>query len=312
MRAFSNDSTNSTDSSTAVGILASVVAYCFWGLMPLYWRQLAEAAPVEILAHRIIWSFAFIMAGLVVAGRLPSAARVLGRLLRSPRENGTFIIVLAAVFASVNWLVNILGVNTGRVVELGLGMFLTPLATVALGVIVFSERLSGLRLVAVLLAACGVVVLIAGLDRFPWIAIGVSASWAIYGALKKKVTIDAADSVAIEHGLLLVPALAYIFFAPGGYASHFAGGFSSGLSLLLIGTGIMTSIPMVLFSVSAQKLPMTLLGIIQYLNPVLTLSVGVVVFAEPVTDAEKAALAFIFAAVVLYVVSSRQKQNPAS
>ena len=302
MRAFSNDSTNSTDSSTAVGILASVVAYCFWGLMPLYWRQLAEAAPVEILAHRIIWSFVFIMAGLVVAGRLPSAARVLGRLLRSPRENGTFIIVLAAVFASVNWLVNILGVNTGRVVELGLGMFLTPLATVALGVIVFSE----------LLAACGVVVLIAGLDRFPWIAIGVSASWAIYGALKKKVTIDAADSVAIEHGLLLVPALAYIFFAPGGYASHFAGGFSSGLSLLLIGTGIMTSIPMVLFSVSAQKLPMTLLGIIQYLNPVLTLSVGVVVFAEPVTDAEKAALAFIFAAVVLYVVSSRQKQNPAS
>ena len=302
MRAFSNDSTNSTDSSTAVGILASVVAYCFWGLMPLYWRQLAEAAPVEILAHRIIWSFVFIMAGLVVAGRLPSAARVLGRLLRSPRENGTFIIVLAAVFASVNWLVNILGVNTGRVVELGLGMFLTPLATVALGVIVFS----------VLLAACGVVVLIAGLDRFPWIAIGVSASWAIYGALKKKVTIDAADSVAIEHGLLLVPALAYIFFAPGGYASHFAGGFSSGLSLLLIGTGIMTSIPMVLFSVSAQKLPMTLLGIIQYLNPVLTLSVGVVVFAEPVTDAEKAALAFIFAAVVLYVVSSRQKQNPAS
>lgn len=294
-----------TLSPGAVGILSSVLAYCFWGLMPLYWRRLAEAAPVEILAHRIIWSFVFITAGLAAAGRLPAAARVLGRLVLAPRDSGALIIVLASVFAALNWLVNIVGVNTGRVVELGLGMFLTPLATVAIGVVVFSERLSGARLAAVLLAALSVAVLVAGLDRFPWIAVGVSSTWAIYGALKKKVAIDPGDSVAIEHGLMLLPALAFILLSPGGYARHFLEGFDSHLSLFLIGTGIVTSIPMVLFSLSAQKLPMTVLGIVQYLNPVLTLSVGVLVFSEPVTTAEKAALALIAAAVALYIASSR-------
>ncbi len=296
-----------TRSSTWTGTLSAVAAYCIWGLMPLYWRELTSAAPLEVLAHRIIWSFVFISLGLIVAGRFGETMRVMRRLVTAPSESGALILVLAALFASANWLVHIVGVGSGRVVELGFGMFLTPLATVAIGVVVFSEKLTGLRLLAVGCAACGVGVLVAGLDRFPWIAILVSSTWAVYGALKKKVRIPAGESVAIEHALMTVPALVLLAASPAGYAAHFAGGFESGLSLFLIGSGLVTSIPMVLFSLSAQRLPMTLLGIIQYINPVLTFALGVVVFDEPLGTAEKAATLLILAAVVLYAASTRQK-----
>ena len=299
--------TNDATKAGSGGIVSAIVAYCFWGVMPVYWSLLSEATNVEILAHRIIWSLVFILFILIVKRQLGLTIETFKKLLVNPRKYGTVVIVLATLFASANWLVNIVGVNTGRVVELGLGTFLTPLATVAIGVVFFHEKLSRLRLLAIILAACGVAVLIAGLDRFPWIAVSVSGTWAIYGALKKKVIIHPMQSVAIEHAILFVPATAFLFSPQGIYAAHFLQGLDSGLSYALMGTGVMTSIPMILFSLAAQRLPMTVLGIIQYLAPVITLLSGVFIFREGMTTAELIALGFILSAVVLYIVSGRQK-----
>ena len=178
---------NKANSTDAAGVASAVIAYCFWGFMPLYWHLMAEASHVEVLAHRIIWSLLFIVLMLVFKGEFAQTLAACRTLAAKSNRNAAGIIVLASMFASLNWLINIVGVNTGRVVELGLGMFLTPLATVAIGIVFFSERLTRLRALAVGLAACSVVILAAGLDRFPWIAVGVSSTWAIYGALKKKV-----------------------------------------------------------------------------------------------------------------------------
>ena len=301
---MTNLSGNKSNSADAAGLSSAVIAYCFWGFMPLYWHLMAEASHVEVLAHRIIWSLLFIALMLFFKGQLFQTLATCRTLAVKSNRKVAGIIVLASMFASLNWLINIVGVNTGRVVELGLGMFLTPLATVAIGIAFFSERLTRIKALAMGFAACSVVILASGLDRFPWIAVGVSSTWAIYGALKKKVAIAPMDSVFVEHVLMFAPALGFLCLAPGGYAGHFCSGFDSGLSWILMGTGVMTSIPMILFSLAAQRLPMTMLGVIQYLNPVLTLAVGVFVFAEPVAAAELGALVCILAAVFLFVASS--------
>ena len=159
----------------------------------------------------------------------------------------------------------------------------------------------------VALAVIGVGVLITGLDRFPWFAVLVSSTWAIYGALKKKIVIEPLKSVGIEHVLMSVPAIIYLLSFDGIFIRHFLSGFDSVTSWALMGTGIVTSVPMILFSLAAQRIPMTILGIIQYTCPITTFLLGVFYFQEPVTSTELTALSFIAAAVVLYVLGNRQK-----
>ena len=301
----SNDSQNK---GLTLGILSALGAYCIWGMIALYWKLLTEADDVEILAHRIVWSLVFVIGLLIVKHQLGSTLRLLKNLFTAPKENHTLLLVLATVCASANWLVNIVGVTAERVVELSLGTFLTPLATMAIGVVVFSEKISKVRLTAIALAAIGVAVLITGLDRFPWIAILVSSTWATYGALKKKIVIEPLKSVAIEHILMVGPALAYLLSSQGYYLTHFAEGFNGHLSWALMGTGIVTSVPMIFFSFAAQRLPMTVLGIIQFLSPVLTFLLGLFVFKEPVTTAEFIALGCILCAVGLYILGNQRAQ----
>ena len=300
---------NTASTSYKSGIASAVLSYCFWGLIPLYWALLKGADNVEILAHRIVWSLFFILLMLIVKGQFGATLALLKDLITAPIKNKTLLLLLATIFASANWLINIVAVTADRVVELGLGTFLTPLATMAIGIVFFSERVSKIRMAAIALAVCGVCVLIAGLDRFPWIAVLVSSTWAIYGALKKLIVIDPSKSVAIEHTLMFIPAFAYLLSGSGIFVNHFVNGFSDGISWVLIGTGIVTSIPMILFSLAAQKLPMTVLGIIQFLSPVLTFFLGVFVFKEAVTWAEITALAFILSAVTLYIIGNRKQHS---
>lgn len=291
-----------TNTNTRTGLIAGLIAYAFWGMMPLYWRLLSAAAPVEILAHRIVWSLGFILLILALRGRIRALAGTLKGLFSEHRA--ALIILLATAFASLNWLINIVGVNTGRVVELGIGMFLTPLATVALGTAFFSERLSRAGLLAVGLAAAGVVIMIWSFGRIPWIALGVSSTWAVYGALKKMVRIDAWSSIAAEHLMMSPFALAFLLWLGWHGEGQFLAGPAKPLDLLLAGTGIMTSIPMIAFSIAAQRLPLIALGFVQYLNPVLTLLLGVFFFKEPVTASELVPLSFIWSGILLYLGSS--------
>lgn len=286
------------------GLVSAIGAYCIWGTIALYWALLSAAGDVEILAHRIVWSLIFIVGLLIVKRQLGATFRLFIDLFKNPKENRTILLILATLFASGNWLINIVGVTSGRVVELGMGTFLTPLMTMAIGIVFFSERVSKTRAAAIALAAIGVACLVAGLDRFPWIAILVSTTWATYGALKKKIVIDPLKSVGIEHILMAGPALIYLCSFDGTFIRHFLESFSSGLSWALIGTGVVTSVPMILFSFAAQRLPMTVLGIIQFLSPVLTFCLGIFVFKEAVSIAEVIALGFILSAVLLYILGN--------
>lgn len=291
-----------------VGLLSAIGAYTIWGTITLYWALLADVDSVEVLSHRIIWSLVFVIGLLIIKRKLGETLELLKNLILAPRRNHTLLLLLATFFASANWLVNIMGVSMGRVVELSLGTFLTPLATMAIGVVFFSERVSKIRIAAIALAVIGVGVLITGLDRFPWFAVLVSSTWAIYGALKKKIVIEPLKSVGIEHVLMSVPAIIYLLSFDGIFIRHFLSGFDSVTSWALMGTGIVTSVPMILFSLAAQRIPMTILGIIQYTCPITTFLLGVFYFQEPVTSTELTALSFIAAAVVLYVLGNRQKK----
>lgn len=290
-----------------VGLLSAIGAYTIWGTITLYWALLADVDSVEVLSHRIVWSLVFVIGLLIIRRKLGETLELLKNLILAPRRNHTLLLLLATFFASANWLVNIMGVSMGRVVELSLGTFLTPLATMAIGVVFFSERVSKIRIAAIALAVVGVGVLITGLDRFPWFAVLVSSTWAIYGALKKKIVIEPLKSVGIEHVLMSVPAIIYLLSFDGIFIRHFLSGFDSVTSWALMGTGIVTSVPMILFSLAAQRIPMTILGIIQYTCPITTFLLGVFYFQEPVTSTELTALSFIAAAVVLYVLGNRQK-----
>ncbi len=290
-----------------VGLLSAIGAYTIWGTITLYWALLADVDSVEVLSHRIVWSLVFVIGLLIIRRKLGETLELLKNLILAPRRNHTLLLLLATFFASANWLVNIMGVSMGRVVELSLGTFLTPLATMAIGVVFFSERVSKIRIAAIALAVIGVGVLITGLDRFPWFAVLVSSTWAIYGALKKKIVIEPLKSVGIEHVLMSVPAIIYLLSFDGIFIRHFLSGFDSVTSWALMGTGIVTSVPMILFSLAAQRIPMTILGIIQYTCPITTFLLGVFYFQEPVTSTELTALSFIAAAVVLYVLGNRQK-----
>lgn len=290
-----------------VGLLSAIGAYTIWGTITLYWALLADVDSVEVLSHRIVWSLVFVIGLLIIRRKLGETLELLKNLILAPRRNHTLLLLLATFFASANWLVNIMGVSMGRVVELSLGTFLTPLATMAIGVVFFSERVSKIRIAAIALAVIGVGVLITGLDRFPWFAVLVSSTWAIYGALKKKIVIEPLKSVGIEHVLMSVPAIIYLLSFDGIFIRHFLSGFDSVTSWALMGTGIVTSVPMILFSLAAQRIPMTILGIIQYTCPITTFLLGVFYFEEPVTSTELTALSFIAAAVFLYVLGNRQK-----
>ena len=301
-------SKNETDK---IGILSAIGAYTIWGTITLYWALLADVDSVEVLSHRIVWSLVFVVGLLIVKRKLGETLRLLKDLCFAPRQNHTVLLLLATFFASANWLVNILGVSVGRVVELSLGTFLTPLATMAIGVVFFSERLSKIRIAAIALAIIGVAVLITGLDRFPWFAVLVSSTWAIYGALKKKIVIEPLKSVGIEHVLMSVPAIIYLLSFNGVFIQHFTSGFDDGVSWILMGTGIVTSVPMILFSLAAQRIPMTILGIIQYTCPITTFLLGVFYFKEPVTVTELTALSFIGAAVIFYLLGNHRSNNEA-
>ena len=297
-----------TRRSARAGFLAGVLAYCCWGLIPLYWHLLAAATPTEILSHRIAWTFVFILAVLGFEGRLPELARTVRSLTGPDRRTGV-ILVLAAAFSSANWLVNIAGVNTGHVVELGIGMFLTPLLTVAIGVLAFRERLDRVQWAAVLLALFGLLVMIANFGSFPWFAVGVSSTWATYSALKKKVEISAWLSLAVEHGLMLLPALLYVFYLASSGEGHFLSGLGPRFDLALAAVGIVTAVPMIAFSFAAPRLPLVVLGFIQYINPILTITLGVLFFGESVTLSEAVPLVFIWSGIALYSWAGIRKAN---
>ncbi|HEY1134072.1 MAG TPA: EamA family transporter RarD [Nocardioides sp.] len=255
------------------GFAMGAGAYALWGVFPLYFPLLEPAGPVEILAHRVLWS-TLVMVALVVVLRRTTAVRA---LLRSPRTLG--LLVVAAATISVNWATFIYGVNSGHVLETSLGYFVNPLVTVLMGVLILGERLRPAQWGALGIAALAVVVLTVDYGRLPLVAILLAFSFGTYGLVKKTADVGAVESLAVETVLLAPFAGAYVAWLAATGALVF-GTEGPEQVALFAGLGLITAIPLLLFGGAATRVPMVVLGLLQYLAPILQFVLGLVWFGE--------------------------------
>ena len=279
------------------GLAFGLGAYALWGLFPLYFPLLEPAGGLEIVAHRVVWSLVFIALLLTV---LRAWGRV--RAVLADRR-ALLILVGAAVLISGNWLIFVYGVNSGQVVETSLGYFINPLVSVLLGVVVLSERLRPAQWVAVGIAAVAVTVLTVDYGRPPWIALGLAATFGLYGLLKKLVRVDAAPGLFLETALVVVPALVVIgvLHAQG---EGTAGNNGVGHLLLLIGSGVATAVPLLLFAAATSRIPLSTVGLLQYLTPSMQLAIGVFVYGEPMPPLRLVGFAVVWLALAVFTVDT--------
>lgn len=280
--------------------MAALSTYLIWGVLPLYWNLLARAEANEILAHRIIWSFFFMVVVLMVTKRWQSFKEDCRALWQNKKRGA--ILLLAAFTISLNWLTYIWAVNHGHVIDTSIGYYINPLMSVLFGIVFFRERISGLKKISLLLAAIGIVLMTYELGKLPWVAVVLAVSFSVYGALKKQLHLNPFSSITLET-LLMVPfAVPYIGMLMMSPANHFSLA-TPDLALYLMGTGVVTAVPLVLFSYGANLLPLNVLGFFQYISPTIGLLLGIFFFHETFGMAQISALGFVWAAIVLFTVA---------
>ncbi|WP_435859961.1 EamA family transporter RarD [Streptomyces narbonensis] len=263
-----------------------------WGLVPLFWPLLKPAGAVEILAHRMVWSLVFVGIALLAVRRwgwIPE-------LVRSPRKLA--LITVAAAVISVNWGLYIWSVNTGRVVEASLGYFINPLVTIALGVLVLKERLRPVQWAAVGVGFAAVLVLAIGYGQPPWISLTLASSFAVYGLVKKKLNLGGLESLAAETAVQFLPALGYLVWL-GTQGTLAFGSDGAGHAALLVSTGIVTAVPLVCFGAAAIRVPLSTLGLLQYLAPTFQFLLGVLYFHEAMPPERWAGFSLVWLALTL-------------
>jgi len=292
------------DRDSRQGLCYGIGAYLLWGLFPLYWPLLRPAGALEIVAHRIVWSVLLVALLLMFSRGWRGVAALVS-------DRATFgRLALAAALVSVNWCVYIWGVNHGHVVETSLGYFINPLLTILLGVLVLHERLRSAQWVAVGIASLAIVVLTIDYGQLPWIALTLATSFASYGFLKKQVSAGASETLAVETAVLAGPALITLFVLADRSQLAF-GHHGAGNALLLVGTGVVTAVPLLLFGASARRLPLSTLGLLQYLAPVLQFAVGVGIRHEPLPPARLAGFGLVWLALLILTVDALRRPRPA-
>ncbi|MFH9722919.1 EamA family transporter RarD [Streptomyces sp. NPDC017254] len=281
-----------TDNEERAGLLYGIGAYGMWGLVPLFWPLLKPAGAIEILAHRMVWSLAFVGLALLALRRWGW----IRELVRSPRKLG--LITVAAAVITVNWGLYIWSVNTGHVVEASLGYFINPLVTIALGVLVLKERLRPAQWAAVGVGFAAVLVLAIGYGQPPWISLTLAFSFAVYGLVKKKVNIGGLESLAAETAVQFLPALGYLVWL--GTRDDLAfGSHGAGHTALLAATGIVTAVPLVCFGAAAIRVPLSTLGLLQYLAPTFQFLLGILYFHEAMPPERWAGFALVWLALTI-------------
>lgn len=279
------------------GILAGLGAYGMWGLFPLYFPLLEPAGGVEIVAHRVLWSLLFVALLLTVLRRWGQVAAV----LRDRRS--LLVLAAAAVLIGANWLVFVYGVNSGHVVETSLGYFINPLVSVLLGVVFFAERLRPLQWVAVGIAAVAVVVLTVDYGHPPWIALTLALTFGGYGLMKKLVRVAPLPGLLVETAWVAIPALTVLLVlhaqGTGSFGAH-----GAVHALLLASSGVATAVPLLLFAAATRRIPLSTVGLLQYVTPLMQLSVGVFVDGEPMPPARLAGFAIVWLALIVFTVDS--------
>jgi chloramphenicol-sensitive protein RarD len=276
-----------------LGYLYGIGAYLLWGFFPLYFKLLRPTGPLEILAHRIVWSVLFV-------ALLLGALRNIGFLRALLRRRGALAgIVAAAALIAVNWGTYIYGVSSDRVVETALGYFINPLVVVLLGVTVLRERLRVAQWVALGIGGSAVGVLAVDYGRPPWLALTLAFSFAGYGLIKKRLGLPAAEGLFVESAVLALPALGYLTWLNLDGGAEF-GHVSVTHTLLMLFSGIATAVPLLLFASAANRVPLVGLGILQYVAPILQLACGVLIFHEPMPAARLAGFGLVWIALIIF------------
>ncbi|MCA1006796.1 EamA family transporter RarD [Rhodococcus hoagii] len=282
-----------TEDST--GLAAGFGAYLIWGMFPIFFGLLAPAGSLEVLAHRMVWTVLLMLAVLLILGRLGS--------LRGLSARTWALVTAATVAIAINWGVYIYAVVSGNVVEAALGYFVNPLVSVLIGVLVFRERISAAQIAALVLATIAVVIITVDYGRPPVVALTLALSFALYGVIKKVVPLDPRTSLTAE-GLVAAPfAIVYLVVLVVSGTGSFIGN-GVGHSLLLMAAGPVTALPLLLFGVAAQRIPLTTLGLLQYLTPALQMVWGVVVMHEVMPPSRWVGFALIWVALVVFTTDA--------
>ena len=293
-----NPTSTQADNSRA-GLLYGITCYTLWGVFPLYFIQLEFAPALEIVAHRIIWSLLLCVGLLTVTRRLPEFFGV----LRNPRQLGS--LAMAAALITCNWLTYVYATNNGHVLQASLGYFINPLLTILLGVVLLRERLRPMQWIAVAIGLLAIIVIAVGQGGPPWLALTLALTFGFYGLSKKLAgrSIAPIPSLTIET-LLVAPLalLALLWMTEHGKSHFLAHGMSS--ALLLGSTGIATTIPLIAFAAAAQRLPLSMLGMLQYIGPILQFIVAVVVMHEVMSPTRWAGFGLIWVALVLITIDA--------
>ncbi|WP_187363870.1 EamA family transporter RarD [Streptomyces piniterrae] len=279
-------------SEQRTGLAFGFAAYGMWGLLPLYWHLLGAASASEIMAHRMVWSLPVAVVVLAVMRRWAW----IRPLLRQPKRLG--LILVCATVISVNWFLYIWAVNAGHVLEASLGYFINPLVSIAFGVLVLRERLRPLQWTAVGVGALAVVVMTVAYGKVPWIALALAFTFATYGLVKKGIKLDGIEGFSAETAMQTLPALGFLVFLGMRGDSGFTTG-GVGLALLLAGCGIATAVPLICFGAAAVRLPLSTIGMMQYLAPTFQFVLGLTVFHEEMPPERWAGFALVWLALAV-------------
>lgn len=273
------------------GLLFGVSAYIIWGLLPLYWKLVEEAGAYEILAHRGIWSLLICLSLLALRKQLKSAYV----MVRSSRTLS--LLFLASGLLTINWGVYIWSVTVNRVVEAALGYYITPLINVTFGVLLLREKLRSAQWIAVALAAAGVVILTLGYGSLPWIALVLAISWGSYSLIKKSLNLGALETLSLETLFAFLPNLVFLLIIESNGSAEFGSTWS--ISILLFGAGAATVIPLLLFNGSTTRLPLSTVGLLQYITPTIMFFIGIYINNEDISTTKVIGFAFIWIALAV-------------
>jgi chloramphenicol-sensitive protein RarD len=276
------------------GLLYAFGAYGLWGLFPLYWKFVKHVPALQVIGHRIGWSFVLLFFVVLVMGQWTTFRSLLTRRVLA-------VYLLTGLLLSVNWLIYVWGVNAGYIVETSLGYFINPLISVLLGVVFLRERLRPVQWLPIGLAAIGVTYLTLTYGRLPWIAISLAFSFGLYGLVKKLAPLGSLHGLTLETGLVFAPAVLYLLFAEiQGYGHFLHDGLAT--NLFLIGAGVVTTVPLLMFASAVQRIPLTMVGLMQYIAPTIQFLIGVLVYHEPFDQARLIGFSMVWVALVIFWV----------
>ena len=285
---------------TKVGVLYTGGAFLFWGLTPIFWKMLQEISAPQLLAHRIAWGLVFVAVWMSLRGRWPDLLAA----IRRPRT--VFALLASTFFIAVNWGLFIYAVNTDRVLATSLGYFINPLVSVLLGLVVLGERLTRRQWMAVCLAATGVAVITVQAGELPWISLVLPVSFGLYGLLRKTVNADAVVGLAFETAALAPLAVGFLLLEENRGAGAMGHGSMTTDALLVTG-GVVTALPLILFTLGVRRLPLSTAGLLQYIAPTCSFLLAVLLYGEAFTVTHAVSFGLIWAALAIYTVDLRAK-----